>query len=144
MLIYGAQEQYSDKMKEKITTKRTKIPRLDVRYEAEYVIREAQRGMTHVVSAGSLMFFCTASGDAWALDPEDNYALWLAKDGVRQPFRILEYGDTFAVQWDMMYQIQGEEFITTDKSGNTLRVTGYPTDVIENMIRDASRIRKKK
>lgn len=131
-------------MKRKVTTKLTKIPRLDVRHEAEYVIKEAQRGMTHVVSAGSLVFFCTASGDAWALDPEDKYALWLAKDGERQPFRILEHGDTFLVHWDMLYYIQGEDFITMDKSCNILRITGYPTDLIEKMIRDASKIRKKK
>lgn len=128
-------------MKEKITTKRTKIPRLDVRREADYVIKEAQRGMTHVVSAGSLVFFCTASGDAWALDPEDKYAVWLAKEGVRRPFRILEHGDTFLVQWDMLYYIQGEDFITMDKSCNILRITGYPTDLIEKIIRDASKTR---
>ncbi len=131
-------------MKEKVTTKRTKIPRLDVRREAEYVIKEAQRGMTHVVSAGSLVFFCTAFGDAWALDPTDDYALWLAKEGVRQPFRILEYGDTFLVQWEMMYCIQGKEFITMDKSGNTLVITGYPTNLIAQIIRDTPKNRKKR
>ena len=131
-------------MKRKVTTKRKKMPRLDVRHEAEYVIKEAQRGMTHVVSAGSLMFFCTASGDAWALDPEDNYALWLAKDGERQPFRILEHEGTFLVHWDMLYFIKGEEFITMDKSCNILRIIGYPTELIVNMIRDASKMRKKK
>jgi len=68
-------------MKDNVTIKRTKIPRLDVRREAEYVIRETQRGMTHVVSAGSLVFFCVAAGDAWALDPAEHYALWLAKEG---------------------------------------------------------------
>ena len=131
-------------MKEEVTTKRTKIPRLDVRREVEYVIKEAQRGMTHVVSAGSLVFFCTASGDAWALDPEEHYALWLTKEGERLPFRILEQGNTFAVDWSRMYKIRGEDFWTIDKSGAAIRITGYPTQLIEQIIQDRQNYKKKR
>ncbi len=46
--------------------------------EADYIVARAMAEDARVVSLGPLIFFSTATGDAWALDAEDNLALPLA------------------------------------------------------------------
>jgi hypothetical protein len=43
-----------------------------------------------VVTLGQLVFFSTASGDGWMLDPEDGLAFKLAGVGNRNPAKIVE------------------------------------------------------
>jgi hypothetical protein len=61
------------------------------------------------------------------LDPEDSYALCLARDGVRQPARIIETAERFAIDWQLTYDINGDLFVTADKSGRITAIEGYPT-----------------
>jgi hypothetical protein len=46
-----------------------------------------------------LVFFSTATGNAWVLDAEDNLALPLAAAGTRLPFAITETPERFAIEW---------------------------------------------
>jgi hypothetical protein len=95
--------------------------------EVDYIIGRAQQGDGRIVSLGVLVFFSTPTGDAWVLDPEDGYALCLARDGVRQPARLFETGKRFFIEWDRTYRIEGDLFITADRSGQVSEIAGYPT-----------------
>ena len=44
------------------------------------------------------------------LDYNEGLALCLARDGEKQPFRIVETPDKFAIEWNATYQIEGEIF----------------------------------
>jgi hypothetical protein len=67
----------------------TPAPR-NVPQEVAYIIGRAQAHDGRCVSLGPLVWFSTPDGDAWMLDVEDAYALWLARDGTPQPVRILD------------------------------------------------------
>ena len=88
---------------------------------------------SRIVTFGSLLFFSTESGDAWMLDPEDSLALQVACRGDPAPSKIFETEESYAVQWDASYTIQGSEFRTIDESGRTKVVLGYPTPVIQEV-----------
>ena len=69
--------------------------------EAKYIINRAQRHEARVVELGALVFFSTDTGDAWMLDPKDRVAICLARAGEEQPYRILETGSSFSVDWSL-------------------------------------------
>ena len=60
------------------------------------------------------------------LDCQDGRALCLAKDGEKQPVRILETPEKLAIEWKENYHIEGDEFIVTEKSGQIKVILGYP------------------
>lgn len=101
-------------------------PQINITGEADYIIARAQAYEARVVSPGPLIFFSTETGDAWVLDPADNLALCLARDGERQSFTMTETGTQFAIDWQANYQIEGEQFIVFNKSGQTRTIIGYP------------------
>ncbi len=53
--------------------------------EAGYIVGRAVARGRRVVTLGDLVFFSTDTGDAWMLDPADNFALCLAHDGDALP-----------------------------------------------------------
>lgn len=95
--------------------------------EANYIIRRASNYDARVVILGSLVFFSTETGDAWMLDPGDGLALCLAQGGEAQPFTVTETTTTFSVEWQANYQIEGDVFIVTERSGRIRTISGYPT-----------------
>lgn len=108
---------------------------LSVRDEARYIVKSARRGEAKVVTLGKLVFFSTAEGDAWVLDPEDNLALRLAE--LREPlrYRIMETATTFAVEWNAQYALTERGFAVQDTDG---KVTVFPTYPVQH-IRDGER-----
>lgn len=111
---------------------------ISFRREVDYIVGRAVEHDSRCVSLGVLIFFSTQSGDAWMLDTEDGLALWLARDGVRQPVRIVETDSTSAVEWDRTFSIAGDCFTTVEKkTGRTTTVLGYPTQAILAAIRNA-------
>jgi hypothetical protein len=104
-----------DKKRKKSKTPRPKKKKLNrekisVLGETNYIISRAQHYDSRVVSLGSLIFFSTETGDSWMLDYNEGLALCLARDGEKQPFRIVETPDKFAIEWNATYQIEGEIF----------------------------------
>jgi hypothetical protein len=95
--------------------------------EADYVVVRAMAEDARVVSLGPLVFFSTATGDAWVLDAEDDLALQLAAAGTRLPFEITETLERFAIEWAGTFRIEGEQMIFADKSGRLRVIIGYPT-----------------
>ena len=70
----------------------------------------------------------TGTGDAWLLDPADQLAARLARDGDREPIHIEENDTTFAIGWKGRYRIEGPAFIYVDHDTGQLSTTlGYPT-----------------
>ena len=102
--------------------------------ETNYIINRAQHYDSRVVSLGSLIFFSTETGDSWMLDYNEGLALCLAKDGEKQPFRIVETPDKFAIEWNATYQIEGDKFFVISNSGQARTIIGYPTEEILNAI----------
>jgi hypothetical protein len=102
--------------------------------ETNYIISRAQHYDSRVVSLGSLIFFSTETGDSWMLDYNQGLALCLAKDGEKQPFRIVETSDKFTIEWNATYQIEGDKFFVISNSGQAKTIIGYPTEEILNAI----------
>ena len=51
---------------------------------------------SRIVTIGQLILFSTKTGDAWLLDPADQSAARLAREGESEPIHIEETDTTFA------------------------------------------------
>lgn len=110
---------------------------ISIMREVNYVIKRAQERDARVIRLGSLVLFSTSTGDAWLLDPEDNLALCLARDGERQSFTITETAVSFGIEWNAHYRIDGDAFIVAEHSGQTKTILGYPTRELLQAMRSA-------
>ncbi len=106
--------------------------------EVDYIVARAAQFDSRVVTLGQLVFFSTASGDAWMLDPEDGLALKLAEAGNRNPAKIVETANRFAIEWTASYRLDGEAFVTMDGSGQRV-ILGYPVQEVAVAPRRISR-----
>jgi hypothetical protein len=64
--------------------------------EVRYIQRRAARYDARIVTLGQLLF-STETGDAWLLDPFDQLATPLARDGDALPVHIEETDTNFAI-----------------------------------------------
>jgi hypothetical protein len=79
-----------------------------------------------------LVFFSTASGDAWMLDAEDSRAMCVARDGEPQPVTIFETAEKIGIEWTGHFAIDREPFtVTTDATGRVRTIVGYPIAAIQ-------------
>ena len=108
---------------------------ISITREAEYVADRACRHDSGIVTLGPLIFFSTETGDAWMLDPEDQLAVCLVRDGSRLAVNIAETDERFAIEWTHAYQIDGDLMTFVDRGGSAKRVCGYPTREIEQAVR---------
>lgn len=120
--------------------RRTSVRRLTARQmnvsrEASDAVARAAEGEARVVALGRLLFFSTEAGDAWVLDPADSLARCLAKAGEPLPAGIVETPDSFTVDWNATYAIDGDVFTVVDLSGRETHIVGYPVDEIRRLIR---------
>ena len=67
--------------------------------EVHYILGRAAEHDGRVVTIGQLVLFSTETGDAWLLDPSDQLAARLARDGDPEPFHIEENETTFTIEW---------------------------------------------
>ena len=102
--------------------------------EIKYIQRRAAEHDGRFVTIGPLVFFSTETGDAWMLDPSDQLAAWLARDGDPEPIDFKETDTNYAIGWKGNYRIDGRAFVYTDrKSGCVTGITGYPTAKIAQL-----------
>jgi hypothetical protein len=87
--------------------------------EVRYIQRRAADHTGRVISIGQLILFSSKSGDAWLLDPSDQLAARLARDGDPEPIHIDETDTTFAIGWKGHYRIDGPAFIYVDRDNRT-------------------------
>jgi len=107
--------------------------------EVEYIIRRARAGEGRVVTIRELLLFSTPSGDAWLLDPDDDFAMCLAREGQEQPYKIMETATQFAIDWPAAFSLEGDCFLVQERTGKTTTIMGYPLDEIRAAI---ARMRK--
>ena len=100
--------------------------------EVRYIQRRAANHDGRVVTIGQLVLFSTDIGDAWLLDPADQLAARLARDGDPEPVHIEENDTTFAIGWKGRYRIEGDTFIYVDSdTGRVSTILGYPIDQLK-------------
>src|SRR6476646_10469514 len=58
--------------------------------EVRYIQRRAADHDSRILTIGQLVLFSTETGDAWLLDPADQLAARLARDGQSEPIHIEE------------------------------------------------------
>jgi hypothetical protein len=101
--------------------------------EVRYIQRRAADHDGRVVTLGLL--FSTNTGDAWLLDPADQLAARLAREGESEPIQIEETDTTFAIRWRGRYRIEGPAFVYSDEdTGRVATVLGYPTDKLTQAV----------
>ena len=74
--------------------------------EINYIQRRAAEYDARFVTVGPLVFFSTQTGDAWMLDPSDQLAARLARDGDPEPIEFQETDTDFAIGWKGNYHIK--------------------------------------
>jgi len=103
--------------------------------EVRYIQSRAARYDARIVILGRLLLFSTETGDAWLLDPSDQLATPLARDGDVLPVHIKETDTNFAIGWAGAYRIDGAAFVYWDKDSSNIRtILGYPTQRITREI----------
>ena len=113
------------------------VPGKDFRLadEVRYIQRRAAQCDSRIVSIASLLLFSTETGDAWILDPADQLATPIARQGTALSVHIQDTDRNFTVEWAGNYQIDGDLFLYREKdSGNTRAIFGYPTARITQQI----------
>ncbi len=120
-----------------VSTRTLRGDEIDFTAEARTIQRAAQMRVTRVVRLAELVFFSTAGGDAWMLDPGDGYAACLVRAGEPLAVPIAESTISLSVEWNADYRIEGAAFVVVERGGSTARtILGYPTAEIERLIRE--------
>ena len=103
--------------------------------EVRYIQRRAADHDSRILTIGQLVLFSTETGDAWLLDPADQLAARLARDGQSEPIHIEETDTTFAIGWKGRYRIEGAAFVySDDDTGRVATILGYPTDKLTQAV----------
>ena len=96
--------------------------------EVRYILGRAAEHDGRVVTIGQIMLFSTETSDAWLIEPSDQLAARLARDGDPEPFHIEENETTFTIDWKGRYRIEGAAFVYMDReTGRITAIHGYPT-----------------
>ena len=113
---------------------RVAAKQLRLAQEIKYIQRRAAEYDARFVTVGPLVFFSTETGDAWTLDPADQLAARLARDGDPEAIDFEEADTNFAIGWKGNYRIEGRAFVYADReSGRVTAILGYPTAKITQL-----------
>ena len=82
--------------------------------EVRYIQRRAAQCDSRIVTIGPSLLFSTETGDAWMLDPSDQLATPIARDGDASSVHIEDTDTKFAVDWQGSYRIDGAAFVCVD------------------------------
>ncbi|HEY7322195.1 MAG TPA: hypothetical protein VIE89_31910 [Candidatus Binatia bacterium] len=103
--------------------------------EVRYIQRRAAQYDARIVTLGQLLLFSTETGDAWLLDPSDQLATPIARNGDALSVEIEETDTNFAIGWMGTYRIDGAAFSYWDKNSFNVRtILGYPIQRITREI----------
>lgn len=101
--------------------------------EVRSIQRRAAEHDDRIVSIGPLVFFSTASGDAWLLEPAEQLAVQLAVGGDPLPAYFEETDTSFAIGWQGRYRFDGAAFIY-EEPGRSRTILGYPVSQLMRVI----------
>ena len=113
--------------KDRLQTREIRWQEVSITGEAEYIVARAMAEDARIVSLPPLVFFSTATGDAWMLDADDSLAVQLVAAKTRLPFPITETPERFAIEWPGSFRIDRDTMIFTDKAGRVRAISGYPS-----------------
>lgn len=116
---------------------RQRLDRQDVNLtdEVRYIQGCAAEHDGRIITIGQVVLFSSESGDAWLLDPADQLAVPVARDGDPLPVEIHETATKFGIGWAGRYQIDGEVFIFEPYGlGRVIAIVGYPTRPLSRQI----------
>jgi len=106
--------------------------------EARQIQTKALGGEACVIRLDQIVFFSTESGDAWMLDPEDGYAVCLARDFEPRRIPIQETLAKLAIEWNADFTIEGGAFTVVERHGSARTIMGYPTGEIQRLASEIS------
>jgi hypothetical protein len=109
---------------------------IDYTAEAERVQQRAGRNEPSAIRLGPLLFFSTASGDAWMIDVLDGEAACLAAAGAAQPIPIVDELKKTGIAWPSRHRFEGETFVVIGNDGATRAYHDYPNAQIRPLIDD--------
>jgi hypothetical protein len=102
--------------------------------EVRYILRRAAKHDGRVVTIGQLVLFSTETGDAWLLDPSDQLAARLARNGTPNHSTSKKTRPAFTIDWKGSYRIEGAAFVYRDpETGQLAIIHGYPTNKLIQM-----------
>jgi hypothetical protein len=102
--------------------------------EVRYIQRRAAEHDGRIVTIAQLILFSTETGDAWLLDPSEQLAARLARDGDPEPVHIEENDTTFTIAWKGRYRIEGCAFVYVDReTRKSTTILGYPTHTLTRL-----------
>ncbi len=104
--------------------------------EADCIRGRAEQRVTCIVRLGPMVFFSTATGDAWMLDANDGEAACLARDGETVHVTIHESASRFAVEWQGRYRLEGDSFTFLANDGGAQTIDGYPVGEIRRLVEE--------
>jgi hypothetical protein len=112
---------------------------MSIRGEIDHIVERAMVRDGRIVTLSGLVFFSTATQDAWMLDAVDGMAAPLCRGGGVLPAPLVEETSTrFAIDWPLDFRLEDEAFVTEDRNtGRTVRVLGYPVEAIAGALRQA-------
>jgi hypothetical protein len=113
-----------------------------IREECEHIIAAELRGDVKIVMTKAgvacppFVLFSTGVGDAWLLEPDENLAMCLVWQGVREEIGISEDPSRIEVAWDGRYELLGD-FFHLDTNNPKIRpraVGGYPLGEVRKLL----------
>lgn len=107
---------------------------MSVSREAATILACATAQEARVISLGPLLFFSTETSDAWVLEPAEQLARCLARAGAPLPTGIVETPESFTVDWQATYALDGEVFVVADRDGRVSAIVGYPVEAIRRVM----------
>jgi hypothetical protein len=128
------------KTRHEATAPRLSRDSLHLAKEVRSIQRRAADHDGRIVTIGALVFFSTETGDAWMLEPADQFAARLATGGDPLPVHIEETESSYAIGWQGHYRIEGQIFIYEETGSHRLAaIHGYPVQRLLRAIDDANR-----
>ena len=114
---------------------------LDIQAEIDHIVACAQQSDQRCVMIGTLLLFSTQSRDAWLLEPKDNLALCLARDGEAQSVHVVDSEKQFAIGWNKFFEFSDAVFVTIDhETGRRVAIDGYPIATILDVFAQYERL----
>jgi hypothetical protein len=123
------------KARHRIATQRLSRERFHLNAEIRLIQHRAAEHEGRVVGLGSLLLFSTNTGDAWILDPADQLAARLARDGDPLAVYVEESESKYAIGWQGHFRIDGDLFEYEDNEApHKVTIHGYPISLLLQMI----------
>lgn len=90
-----------------------------------------------IVRLGPLLLLSTDTGDAWILDPTDQFAARLARNGDPLDVYVEESEANYAIDWQGQFRIEADLFMYKDNGSQwEIAIFGYPIPLLLRMMEE--------